>query len=477
MTELAALEAVFQKWLHLPDPGALHAVLGTVAANRLEGDPVWLLLVGPPGGGKSELLTALFNLADVHPAATITEAALLSGVPKREHQGAAKGGLLREIGDQGIIVAKDFGSVLSMNRDARSQLLAALREVYDGSWTRHVGTDGGRALHWAGRVGFVGGVTPTIDRHHAVMGAMGERFILYRLPEVDPTIQARHALSHAGHEKQMRHELATATEALLDETVDAYHTFENEDAERLIEFATLVVRARSAVERDGYSRDIELIPDPEAPTRLVIVLRRLLQGLDQIGLERDRSWQVIAKAALDSVPAIRLSCLFTLYHEHDEARLDTNEIATRISYPAVTTRRTLEDLTAHGLVNVIPNPGKAHTWGLEPFTQARLASFPVMSSSMRQRLIKGVDLLIDSEHPGKAPWNGSTTPETPTSSGTEPNAEDMPHMRGTDAAANAATGPTTDLLHESMRAPDAPIPVPAKSTDEIAELEELDVPF
>ena len=104
-------------------------------------------------------------------------------------------------------MCKDFGSVLSMNRDARAAVLAALREVYDGSWTRHVGTGGGRTLTWSGKVGLVAGATPTIDRHHAVMGAMGERFVLFRLPEVDASEQARRALAHAGREKEMRQEI------------------------------------------------------------------------------------------------------------------------------------------------------------------------------------------------------------------------------------------------------------------------------
>src|SRR5437870_3226215 len=72
----------FSRWLYLPDTDPLLAVLATVAANKLEGDPVWLLLVGPPGSGKSELLTPLAHLPDVHPTATLTEAALLSGTPK-----------------------------------------------------------------------------------------------------------------------------------------------------------------------------------------------------------------------------------------------------------------------------------------------------------------------------------------------------------------------------------------------------------
>jgi len=85
-----------------------------------------------------------------------------------------------------------------MHRDARASVLAALREVYDGSWTRLLGTDGGKTLHWEGRVGFLAGCTQTIDRHHAVMGAMGERFALYRLRTADADEHARRSLQHAG---------------------------------------------------------------------------------------------------------------------------------------------------------------------------------------------------------------------------------------------------------------------------------------
>jgi hypothetical protein len=41
-------------------------------------------------------------------------------------------------------VLKDFGSVLSMHPETKAETLAALREVYDGAWARHLGTDGGR---------------------------------------------------------------------------------------------------------------------------------------------------------------------------------------------------------------------------------------------------------------------------------------------------------------------------------------------
>ena len=238
--EVETAVSVFQSWLHLPDPAPLLAAVGAVAANRLEADPVWLVLVGPPGGGKSELLGALNGLADVYPTATLTEAALLSGTPKKERDNGAKGGLLREIGDFGIVLCKDFGSVLNMNRDTRAAVLAALREVYDGSWTRHVGTDGGLTLHWRGKVGLVAGCTPTIDRHHAVMSAMGERFILFRLPKVNRTEQARKALAHSRKESQMRRELAEAVAAIFAKPLENPREPSTDERHSLVSLASLV---------------------------------------------------------------------------------------------------------------------------------------------------------------------------------------------------------------------------------------------
>lgn len=131
---LAEVLGAFHQWLHLEDVGALYALLGAVAANRLEGDPSWLMLVGASSGGKTELLNALTGLPNTHMAATLTESALLSGTAKKDRAAGAKGGLLRVIGDQGTLILKDFTSVLSMSRDPRAAVLAALREIYDGSW-------------------------------------------------------------------------------------------------------------------------------------------------------------------------------------------------------------------------------------------------------------------------------------------------------------------------------------------------------
>lgn len=375
---LTAVVETFARWLYLPDPGPLEAVLAAVAANRVKTfDPSWLLVVGPSGIGKTETVAAITGLADVYAAATLTEAALLSGTPRRDKAASAKGGLLREIGDFGILTLKDFGSVLSMHHDARAGALAALREIYDGSWTRLVGTDGGRALHWSGKVGLVAGATPTIDQHHAVLAQLGERFVFYRLDVGKADQQARRSLRHQGREREMREALREAVRGLfaaLD--LEKVPPLTKADEDRLVALTVLVARARSAVVRDPYRREVELIPDAEAPGRLVGALGRLLTGLRMVGVDEPEAWRVVRKAGLDSMPATRRQALELLV-ERKQA-LSTTEVAAELGLPTPSTRRVLEDLAAHGVIGrESQGQGKADLWQIDAWAlnQWRLATF------------------------------------------------------------------------------------------------------
>jgi hypothetical protein len=104
---LADVEGVFGRWLHTPDLGLVHVQLGAMAGNLIEGtDPVWLMLIGGSSWGKTEHLQAASDLPYIHLAATLTEASLLSGTPRKDKAAGAKGGLLREIGTFGIILLR-----------------------------------------------------------------------------------------------------------------------------------------------------------------------------------------------------------------------------------------------------------------------------------------------------------------------------------------------------------------------------------
>ena len=383
---LVEVVTTFRRWLHLPDPGALYVTLATVVANRLPGDPVWLLLVAASSSGKTEVLFSLGELPEIEPAATLTEAALLSGVPRKEYAAGATGGLLRKIGDYGILTLKDFGSVLSMQRDARAGVLAALREIYDGSWDRPVGADGGKTLHWEGKLGLVAGVTTVVDRHHAVMDALGSRFAFYRIEVDERKEQTRRALEHVRRARGMRAELRDAVAGFfagLELPDGADHTLTDADIKRLISLADFVTLARSPVERDAYStREIELVPDAEAPARFAGMLASLLEGLRVIGLEDGPAWQLVTKVALDSMPAPRRK---VIEHLIVHTTKTTKDVATVLGLPTTTARRTLEDLAAHGVVTrKSAGKGKSDVWALSPATRDdyRVGTVPEMSGNL-----------------------------------------------------------------------------------------------
>jgi hypothetical protein len=185
---IAQVEAVYGRWLHDGDKVTTRVVHAVYVANMaLAGDPVWVFLVGGSGQGKTERLAPLDKMPPVVLASALSgEAALLSATPRKDRAEHAHGGLLRRIGGKGILVLKDFTTVLEMDRTARGQVLAALREIYDGRWDREVGTDGGQTLTWTGKCGFIAGCTGAIDRAHSVTAEMGPRSLFVRLPPRRP---------------------------------------------------------------------------------------------------------------------------------------------------------------------------------------------------------------------------------------------------------------------------------------------------
>jgi hypothetical protein len=367
--------AVFNKWLILPSLTPVYAMLGAVAANLLPGDPVWLGIIGPGSSTKTEILNSTSMLPYVEPAATVTPAGLLSGTPKKQQHKDAKGGLLRQIGDFGILVLKDFGSVLSMRPEAKAEVLAALREVYDGEWTRHLGTEGGRTLHWKGKVGLLFGCTGVIDSHHSVIGAMGERFLLSRLEPAEG--QFKRALQHVGDKtKQMRKERAEAVARLFAGRRPLPHPLSDEEIERIDRIVSLVVKLRGPVERDRQSREIEAVYGAEGTGRIGLALERLLAGLDTLGIERPTALDVVESVAMDSVPPIRRNAYEHLNAEDRELEFvrdkddavigtgtPTSEVAKALDLPTNTVRRALEDLNAYGLAQrIVQGPGKPDLW-------------------------------------------------------------------------------------------------------------------
>lgn len=361
------LELAIEKWLLLEDKGFIRVIVGTVIANKLMADPVWLFIVAAPGGTKTELIRGLNKIEGIYPISDLTPQTLLSG-----ERGQKNASLLLRIPYGTIFTYKDFTTVLTMHRDKQQAIISQLREIFDGSYRKEFGT--GETKDWQGKIGFIAGVTAAIDRHYEIYSVLGERFIQYRPEQPDPVALAKKAMANSGGEKAMREEIQNAFADFIagikipETGVEVSEDIKN----RIAHLAALCVKARSGIIRDGYStREIELIPDAELPTRLAKQLTTLMAAFSLVGGAPEKNYELIYKIGMDSIPKKRKRALEALVVS--EEQLETADVALAIEYPTNTTRRILEELHGFGLANrQHEGKGYADKWEVSEYAKKLL---------------------------------------------------------------------------------------------------------
>ncbi len=370
LQRLQTLRATVKKWLLVTDMQPLDAVLSTVIANRMNSDPLWLFLIGPPSSAKTELIQPLKQLEYVYPLSSLTPQTFASGYVGKEES------LLNKLKRNDILTFKDFTSILTMHRDNRGAILGQLREIYDGHYRKTFGTGGD--VNWSGKLGFIAGVTPIIDTHYAVFNTLGERFIQVRMRPVNEIQVARKAMRNNGREGDMRAEIATAMKQFLaGTTIPNIEEIELPKAleTQLANLAAFTVKARSAIMRDGRTREVGYIPDAEAPPRfakqllLLAQASPILRAATRVGSQEMR---LVLRAALDCLPADRLKVVKMLCR--NRTPLSISELARMLHMPIPTTDRVLEELTCHGVV-ASDKAGRERLCRLSDWSRMRLRGF------------------------------------------------------------------------------------------------------
>lgn len=349
--ELEALEPItieqfeekVRKWLLIEDPHILRILPYHYIANSLKGDPVWLMINGASGGGKSELLYMLSDLQNCVPISTLTPQTLVSGFPGKEDVS-----LLPKLNGK-IIVLKDFTTIISMQKDAQKEIIAQLREIFDGQYTKAFGN--GKQMNWSGKVGLIAACTESFDMFAMYNASMGERFIQYRLVTGDRQITADRAITNTANVVEMRKELRDAMFALIKgvDTTQEVKPMPDDVRYELIKLADFACLARSSIVRDsGMKREVLFVMSPEMPTRLTQQLVRFVQAamLVRRGECNNSDMAAIYKIALDSIPKRERLIMQQLTIRNNQT---TADVATKVGYPTSTTHIVLEDLSIKGL--------------------------------------------------------------------------------------------------------------------------------
>ena len=363
----------------LNDPYIVKVVCASVISHRLPSDPLWLFIVSPSGGGKTEFINAISKVQGVNPVSTLTSHTFISGAKV----GAKEASLLLRI-QNGIITFEDFTTLLNERREELSVIMGQLRAIYGGTFSKPFGT--GETIEWNGKITILAGATYAIYALRQQYAAMGERFLIYAMVQPDSIDAARRAMQNqeSGKMKDMRAKVNEAFVHYLDKEItipEKIPHITEELREELLALAELATRARSGVERDWRSpnKDIVEVNPPEMPTRfsgqLQTTAKALMvinnhEGIDGL-MQEDNN--ILYKMTLDSITKTRRIAMQELAkYEY----IETSGMATKMSFPTSTVRRWLEDLTALEIVDRIKGSGpQGDKWKMRPHYRAMMQKF------------------------------------------------------------------------------------------------------
>jgi hypothetical protein len=348
---LEELNSLLSKTFYKPDLQAVRIVLGAIEAHRLRvGDPAWIFVVAPPGSGKTTTtIMGTCGLPDVIPLGDFSENTFLSGF-----YGHKEPGLLEKLGTttkegnvsvttgDGVFVAKDFTTVLSMRREKRGAILGQLREIHDGEFKRDFGT--GESKVWRGKVTIIAAVTPVLDRHYSVFSVLGERFLQVRWHRPDSAEAGVWAIKQQGNEDKVRKSMQEIVKRIFMESACTPPILEERMQTRIASIAEIVAIARTHVERSSYgNREIEFVPESEGNPRIAKALAAIARGVAALHGRKQVSEQDLQdcfRVGLDSLPERRRR----LFLELAAGKIPASPMA------RTTRERELEEMAELGIV-------------------------------------------------------------------------------------------------------------------------------
>jgi hypothetical protein len=341
---------VLAQHFEAPDIEAVKVILACVAAHRItDYPPAWALPIAPSGSLKTVVLETLRGLPSVRFVDEVTDKTFISGKmdgPKGKRKTPAS--YLHRIGNEGILVAADFGTVMSMDRRIRNKVLAQLRRIYDGHFSREFGTDENiQEREWTGRLTLLAGATPEVDRYHSVFQSLGERFLRVRWPRsggVDAGLRAMRQTNAVPEE--LRGVVHGFLLPVLNQSRIEAPEIAPEWETRIAHLSELVALARVDVPRTRDGREVCGEPQPEGNTRLPQELAQVGRGwaaLNNRASIGEGEYALIFRVGLDSIPPVRKRVLLAITRGESAYSLDV---------PEATAHRAIEDLELTGLVRV-----------------------------------------------------------------------------------------------------------------------------
>jgi hypothetical protein len=350
MITLQEVKKAYKDVFLIEDDTIIEVILAICVATRMKTDPIWLMIVGAPSSGKTELVSIVGKVPFIHEISTMTENTFLSGM---KSYGGKDNSLLHKIGPNGLIVLKDYTTILSMRREKKDIIISQLREIYDGRLTKMTGN--GNDQEWSGKINVLAATTDAVYLDDNGNATMGRRMIGYNMPTFSREMRkqiTRRALENnddiAEKREGLQNIVAEYINHLFEILPDKLPEIDDELSNQLIDLAEFMTHARTAVARD-FKGEVKMGMEKEMPMRSFSQLYTLIKMLQWLngGVLEERHTRIIIKIAIDSIPKDRLTVLPKLV-EYNGCTAKGIGLAT--GYPTKRILEILEDLAINQLV-------------------------------------------------------------------------------------------------------------------------------
>lgn len=358
-----------KKHLILKDPYILKLITAaSIASYSEQFDPVWIVLIGSSGGGKSEITAPMAGLPYLYELDDLTPNTLISGM--KTAKGAPTSLLERwKIDRIKQILTKDLTTFLSKDSKDIKSILGQLRQAYDGRLSKEFGNSS-TGITVELKFGWIACCTSMWYEATKEFGSLGERFICYEMALPDQSEVGKLIMKRK--DKNWRQNLNNVykqyfTDVLLKckGKVDM-DDFPLEIETKLIQLADLVTFSRTSVQRNGYKQEIHTTHLREAIGRLLTVITILARSLGYINKIDTGSKELttidmdlLARLCLTAIPQARRTALFSL------ARYSGHATFNEISTSGKATKEALDELAAIGIIRRELGFNNKQTWYMD----------------------------------------------------------------------------------------------------------------
>jgi hypothetical protein len=359
---LQELNKDYHSIFHLEDEALLPLLVSMVVGARLNAPPVWLFLIGPSSGGKSTMLSVINKVKFITELSDLTTNTFLSGMKVAGKETS----LLKKLGNNFVVVMKDFTTMIAKDDVAKGQIIAQMREIYDGYISKATGHGdlivwGEKEKRWKGT--FIMAATEGIFKIQEDFADMGTRAINYVfLPQHRKnTTRAsiRNKRNNEAFNTQLgilQNDVAEFVDEMIANAPDVFPLLDPEFEEEIIDVADLSSMCRSIVVRD-YRGEKSLALSAEFPMRMAEQLLAIAQFMTYVngGTMTEPMKKAVYKTAFDSIPKQRRLVLEILARH---PKVEVSAASMQMNYPPALVRAWIEDLHMFGIVDRSRMSGK-----------------------------------------------------------------------------------------------------------------------